>query len=61
MSRLINDLYEVVKEEFEGANVITEQELILLIGSFGYNLLLQKGYLCYEERVITINQHIDSV
>lgn len=40
MSKLIRDLYETVKEEFEGVEVVTDRELILLIGPFGYDLLL---------------------
>lgn len=51
MSRLIKDLCEVVKEEFEGVDTITERDLILLIGPFGYELLLKKGYLCYEGNI----------
>lgn len=36
---MVNDLYEVVEEEFEGLDAIYEDAIVRLIGTFGLNML----------------------
>jgi hypothetical protein len=36
---MVNDLYEVVEEEFKGVDAIYEDAIIRLIGTFGLNML----------------------
>lgn len=45
MSALVNDLYETVKEEYDGLDSIYEDCLIHLIGIYGLNLLKINGLL----------------
>ena len=38
---MINDIYDLIKEEFEGLDAVYEDAIIELIGIYGLNLLVQ--------------------
>lgn len=36
---MVNDIYEIIKEEFEGIDAIYEESIIHMVGVFGLDLL----------------------
>ena len=42
---MINDIYEVILEEFAGLDAVYEDAIIELIGTYGLNLLIQHRLL----------------
>ena len=42
---MINDVYEVIVEEFEGLDAVYEDAIIHVIGTYGLDLLVQNKLL----------------